>query len=124
MSPARRVLSVDDDPGVASTLEEALGDLGYATRIAGTGPDALHLVPEFRLDVVLLDLAMPGMSGDGVLERLHQTDPDLPVIMVTANTDLKLAQRTLAQGALDYIVKPFDLERLAAVLEAALAYRD
>ena len=88
--------------------------------MALSGPDALARFPEFRPDIVLLDLAMPRMPGVVVLERLRQLDPRLPVIMVTANADVELAKRTLALGAFDYIMKPFELDHLATVLEAAL----
>jgi DNA-binding response OmpR family regulator len=121
-SPAR-VLIVDDDPQIVEVLEELLAELGYDRQSAGTGPEALRLVPEFRPDVVLLDLGLPDMPGQVVLERLRGTDPGLPVVMLTGNTDTELARRTLAQGAFDYVEKPFSLTRLEQVLAAALAYR-
>jgi DNA-binding NtrC family response regulator len=61
------------------------------------------------------------MSGEIVLEHLRVTHPHVPVIMVTGNADLEVAQRTLDQGAFDYIAKPFDLVRLRQVLDAAMA---
>jgi two-component system, NtrC family, C4-dicarboxylate transport response regulator DctD len=64
------------------------------------------------------------MPGDLVLARLQEVNPLLPVVMITGNIDPELARRTLEQGAFDYIAKPFKLERLAEVLEAALAYRE
>ena len=86
-------------------------------------PSALAIVPTYRPDVVLLDLAMPELPGDVVLERLKAADPGLPVIIVTGETDSERAQATLAGGAFDYVAKPFDLERLAQVLAAAVVYR-
>jgi CheY-like chemotaxis protein len=100
-----------------------LAVLGYATRSAVTGPDALRFVPEFQPDVVLLDLGLPDMPGDVVLERLRRADPRLPVVMVTGNENPEVARRTLALGAFDYVAKPFNLTRLEQVLEAALAHR-
>jgi DNA-binding response OmpR family regulator len=117
------VLIVDDDPQIVKVLEELLAELGYDRQSAETGPEALRLVPEFRPDVVLLDLGLPDMPGQVVLERLRGTDPGLPVVMLTGNTDTELARRTLAQGAFDYVEKPFSLTRLEQVLAAALAYR-
>jgi DNA-binding NtrC family response regulator len=118
-----RVLVVDDEPYVAAMLEETLGYLGYAVAVAPTGEDALRALPAFRPDVVLLDFTLLGMSGEMVLQRLRVIDPHLPVIMVTGNADVKVAARTLAQGAFDYIAKPFDLARLTQVLEVAMASR-
>jgi DNA-binding NtrC family response regulator len=118
-----RVLIVEDEEQVAALLEDAVAEFGYGVRVAPTGVEALRLVPEFRPDVVLLDLALPEMSGDTVLQRLRQSDPHLPVIMVTGNTDMDVARRMLSLGAFDYVAKPFDLSRLGRMLEAALIYR-
>jgi CheY-like chemotaxis protein len=120
--PSTRVLVVEDEAEVAAVLCDALVDLGYTVRWAADGVAALALVPTFRPDVVLPDLAMPEIPGD-VLERLHETDPALPVIVVTGNVDVDRARTTLADGAFDYVSKPFDLEHLARVLAAAVVYR-
>jgi DNA-binding NtrC family response regulator len=122
-SPLARVLVVEDEPRVAAVLRDALTDLGYAVTVAVNGAEALGFVPVDRPDVVLLDLAMPDMSGEIVLERLRQADPHLPVIVVTGNIDVEVARSTLAHGAFDYVVKPFDVERLAHIVAAAVVYR-
>ena len=121
--PIVRVLVVEDERDVAAVLHDALVDLGYTVGLAEGGAAALAIVPAFRPDVVLLDLAMPEMPGEVVLERLREADPALPVIIVTGNPDIERARSTLAQGAFDYVAKPFDLERLAHVLAAAVVYR-
>jgi DNA-binding NtrC family response regulator len=121
--PIARVLVVEDERDVAAVLHDALIDLGYAVRLAGDGAAALAIAPAYRPDVVLLDLSMPEMPGDVVLERLHEADPALPVIVVTGNADLERARATLARGAFDYVAKPFDLETLARILAAAVVYR-
>jgi DNA-binding NtrC family response regulator len=119
-----RVLVVDDEPDIAAVLRDALIDLGYAVGLAGDGEAALAIVPVYRPDVVLLDLTMPGgLPGDVVLERLRETDPTLPVIIVTGNADVERARSTLAARAFDYVAKPFDLEILARILAAAIVYR-
>jgi DNA-binding NtrC family response regulator len=122
LSPAR-VLVVEDEAEVAAVLCDALNDLGYAVALAVDGTEALRLVPLYRPDVVLLDLALPNMPGDIVLGQLPLADPNLPVIIVTGNADIELARATLARGAFDYVAKPFDLEILARILAAALVYR-
>jgi DNA-binding response OmpR family regulator len=118
-----RVLIVDDEPHVAAMLEEAVTTFGYAAHVAPNGQEALRVAAEFHPDVVLLDLTLPDISGDVVLGQLREAQPELPIIMVTGNSDVDRARRTLAQGAFDYIAKPFDLTRLAQVLEAAIAHR-
>ena len=123
MSSLGRVLIVEDEPSVVALLEDMVSFLGYTLAVAMTGRDALHAVPEFRPDVVLLDLMLPDTRGDAVLVNLRDSEPHLPVIVVTGNTDTELAKQTLAQGAFDYVRKPFDLTRLGHVLEAAIASR-
>jgi two-component system KDP operon response regulator KdpE len=122
-SSLARVLVVEDEPHVAAVLHDALIDLGYAVQVAVNGAEALRLVALYQPDVVLLDLAMPNVSGDVVLERLRDTDPTLPVIVVTGNADADRARATLDRGAFDYVSKPFDLEILARILAAAVIYR-
>jgi two-component system response regulator AtoC len=123
MTALGRVLIVEDEAQVAALLSETLSHLGYTPEVATTGTDALRLLDTFEPDVVLLDLALPEMPGEAVLDHVRQTKPGLPVIMVTGNADAELARRTLARGAFDYVTKPFNLEQLSRVLEAALAYR-
>jgi DNA-binding response OmpR family regulator len=121
--PPGRVLVVDDEDHVASMLKEAVRYFGYAVELALSGEEALQAFPVFQPDVVLLDFTLPGMSGAMTLESLHALDPQVPVIMLTGNTDVEVARRLLDQGAFDYIAKPFQLERLRHVLEAAMASR-
>jgi FixJ family two-component response regulator len=117
-----RVLVVEDELPVAATLHDMLVELGYGVKIAVTGEEAFGLAPIYRPDVVLLDLNLPGLTGDKVLERLNRNQPAFAVIMVTGSGDLELARRTLAQGAFDYIAKPVEMARLAQVLEAAMTF--
>jgi two-component system C4-dicarboxylate transport response regulator DctD len=119
----RRVLIVDDEPQMAAMLQEAVSSLGYSVLVAATGPDAIQAVLEFQPDVVLLDITLPGIPGDLVLECLHGGDPDLPIVMLTGNTDPNLVVYTLARGAFDYIAKPFNVTRLCQAIETALASR-
>lgn len=122
-SSLARVLVVEDEARVAAVLRDTLVDLGYTVKIAVNGAEALGLVSVYQPDAVLLDLAMPGMPGEVVLERLRQAHPHLPVVVVTGNLDADIARGTLTTGAFDYVSKPFDLEHLARVVAAAVAYR-
>jgi CheY-like chemotaxis protein len=115
-----RVLVVDDEPQVGQLLRELLGELGYTVKTAIRGDEALQLVPVFQPDAILLDLQMPGMSGVQVLDRLRRDHHDIPVIILTANTDVDVARGTLTRGAFDYLRKPFDLDVLSRTVAAAV----
>jgi DNA-binding NtrC family response regulator len=114
------VLLIDDDPEVLDVLEECVGTIGYATVTAQTGATGLAAVGAAPPDVVLLDIAMPGtLGGVDTLRAIKRSWPDLPVIMVTANTDEALATATLREGVFDYVMKPVQITRLREVLAAA-----
>ena len=119
---AFRVLIVDDEPAVAHALRDYLADDGHDVEVALSGAEAVERVTRQRADLVLLDITMPGMSGLEVLQRIKAIDDTIPVVMATANADEGLAQSTLALGAFDYLMKPFEFARLAETIAAARAY--
>ena len=116
------MLIVDDEAAIRDVLTEYFVELGYLVTTAASGPEALAAFDRGRPDVVILDIRMPGMGGFHVLERMRETNPDVAIIMVTANEDLTLARQTLAIGAFDYVAKPFDYEHLHRIVEAAVLY--
>ena len=117
-----KILVVDDEPEVRQLLGDFLAGRGYEVLVAATGMEALDAVEARRPDVVLLDVAMPGMDGVETLRRIVAADPPIPVIMITANADIGLTSKLLAMGAADYIPKPFDLDYLEqAVIQCAAA---
>jgi CheY-like chemotaxis protein len=118
-----RVLIIEDEPQVADMIRDVLTSLGYESACSPHGRDALRRVAIYRPDVALLDMTMPGLSGIEVLDALRRDHPRIPVVMVTANQDEEAARLTLAMGAFDYVRKPFDVDVLARVLQAALVYR-
>ena len=121
MTSLGRVLVVDDEQEVRALLQEIVAEMGYAVRGAPGGAEALETIAVFEPDVVLLDLQMPGMSGVEVLDRVRAQYPSVRVIIVTANEDLDVALRTLANGAIDYIRKPFTLDAVERSIGAAVA---
>jgi DNA-binding NtrC family response regulator len=121
-SPAR-VLVVDDEPQVTEMLRVAVTSFGHVVHTAATADEGLRALPVFRPDAVLLDLTLVGISGEILLEYLRAIEPALPVIIVTGNADEAVANRLLAQGAFDYVVKPVDLVRLSRILQSALQRR-
>lgn len=110
------ILIVDDDEAVGDLLEEILKGEGYAVRRAYSGTEALLAVNAERPDLILLDLMLPGLSGEEVLPRLG----NIPVIVLSAKaaTDSKVA--LLMGGAQDYITKPFETPELLARVSVAL----
>jgi DNA-binding response OmpR family regulator len=125
MGRGETLLVVDDDPDNRDLLSRRLDREGWATRQAESGEQALEVVRAGGIDLVLLDLMMPGMSGLDVLEALRRTRSaaDLPVIMVTASADSEDVVKALGQGANDYVTKPVDLPVAVARIEAALRTR-
>jgi DNA-binding response OmpR family regulator len=117
-----RILVVEDDPGIASGLERALTNAGYAVLRAGTGTEAIKVVESQRPppDLVLLDLGLPDVDGFDVCRRLVELQPSLPIIVVTARTDELDVVAGLDAGAVDYVTKPFRLAELLARLRAHL----
>lgn len=116
------ILIVDDEPFNVDYLEQELEDLGYATLSAGNGLDALEIIASQETDLVLLDIMMPGMDGFGVLERL-KADPEhqhLPVVVISALSDMASVVRGIQLGAEDYLPKPFDDFLLRARISSAL----
>jgi CheY-like chemotaxis protein len=103
---------VDDEPEVRQVLHEFLVSRGYDVSVASDGVEALGVLQTVKPDLVLLDVAMPGMDGVETLKRIVALNPSLPVIMVTANADIGVTSKLLALGAVDYVPKPFDLEYL------------
>jgi DNA-binding response OmpR family regulator len=111
------VLVVDDDPGIRTSLRLALEDEHYTVFEAGTGEHALDLVRDEPPDVVLLDLMLPGMDGFECCRQIRETS-EVPVIVVSARSDVADVVDGLEAGADDYVTKPFAVRELFARLRA------
>ena len=119
-----KVMVVDDEPDVRQLLGDFLGSRGYEVFLAADGLAAVSQLDVYKPDLVLLDVAMPGMDGVETLRQISTIAPATRVIMVTANTDISLTSRLLALGAVDYIPKPFDLDYLEQAVTIQLASQD
>ena len=115
------ILVVEDEASVAELIAETLIQRGHEARLAVSATHALMLVDTERPDVILLDINLPDSAGTLTLARLRALRPDVPIIMLTANTDDELARATFRRGAFDYISKPFNIDHLVHVVETALA---
>ena len=117
-TPATNLLLVEDDRKLVRALERGLAREGYAVDIAYTGEEALELVSSRTYDAVVLDVMLPGADGFEVCEALRQQQRMLPVLMLTARSEVADRIRGLDAGADDYLVKPFDFGELLARLRA------
>jgi DNA-binding response OmpR family regulator len=115
------ILIVEDESSVAELIAETLIQRGHEARVAVSAAHASMLVSTERPDVILLDINLPDSAGTLTLGRLRELRPDVPIIMLTANTDDELARATFRRGAFDYISKPFNIDHLVRVVEIALA---
>jgi adenylate cyclase len=119
------LLVVDDDEGNRDVLGRVLQSKGYRVLLAASGPEALEFVDSQPVDLVLLDIMMPGVSGLDVLTALRERQPreKLPVIMATAKDQAKDVVDALRMGANDYVTKPLDFPVVMARIEAQLSLK-
>ena len=117
------VLIVDDEEALVRSLSYALRAEGMRISAANSGEAALELLSgeHTDIDIVLLDLGLPGIDGIATLEGLRQRHAHLPVIMISAHGDTRAAVQAVKSGATDYLTKPFELDELLAVIATTLA---
>lgn len=114
------ILIVEDDNEINHMLSALLQSGGYMTQSAYSGTEALLYLEKQEARAVILDLMLPGMTGEELLQKIKERDPALPVIVASAREDVQTRVELLRAGADDYIVKPFDTEELLERLEVAL----
>jgi len=119
----RRILIVDDDPLLLQFLNEVIGHAGYETATASSGEEALQQIAAREPDMALLDITMPGMTGLELARHLknHTT---VPFMFLSAIGDSESTRQAAAYGAVGYLIKPVDAERLMPAFEAGLARAD
>jgi DNA-binding response OmpR family regulator len=114
------ILVIEDEPGIVDFLERGLAAHGFDVSSASDGEQGLHRALAQDIDLVVLDMMLPGRSGLEVLDQLRQNKPALPVIVLTAMDAVEHRVAGLDAGAVDYLVKPFSLSELAARIRAQL----
>jgi DNA-binding NtrC family response regulator len=107
-----RILVVDDESSQRELIGGFLRKQGHEVFLAGSGAEALARVRETRVDLVLSDFRMPGMSGIELLRAVKAVNPEIPFILVTAYGTVETAVQAMQEGAADYLTKPLDLEEL------------
>ena len=114
-----KVLLVDDEAEFIGTLGKRLARRGITVHLANSGPEALEAIQAQELDVVVLDVKMPGMDGIETLERIKALKPCLEVVMLTAHANVEVAMRGMELGAFDYLMKPVELDDLLYKIQDA-----
>lgn len=122
--PDFKLMLVDDEERFLTTTQKILSRRGYNVITAGGGREALEKLNEHNIHVVILDVKMPGMDGVTVLKEMKKLFPLVEVIMLTGNATVESAIEGLKSGALDYLMKPCDIEELAAKVEEAYDRRE
>ncbi|HUV37318.1 MAG TPA: sigma-54 dependent transcriptional regulator [Patescibacteria group bacterium] len=109
---SKRVLIVDDEESIRNSLEKLLAYEKYKAYTAADGKSGLETIADERIDIVLLDIKMPGMDGLEVLQKIKEVRSDLPVVIISGHGTISTAVEATKLGAFDFIEKPIDLERL------------
>src|SRR6266478_8020755 len=119
-SKAPRILIVDDDSGQRSLLDSFLRSQGFDTVPVSSGERALEVLRTEPISMMISDVRMPGMSGLETLRHARQEHAALPVLLVTAFTDIREAVGAMRDGAVNYLGKPIDLDELLANVQQAI----
>jgi len=117
-----KILIVEDEQQIARVLQLELGFEGYETAIAHTGTDGLLKFHEDEYDLVLLDVMLPELNGLEVLKRIRKHNETVPVLLLTAKSNIEDKVTGLDYGANDYITKPFEFDELLARIRVALRF--
>jgi DNA-binding NtrC family response regulator len=118
-----RLLLVDDEIELLESLQTVLERRGMIVTTAENGEQALAVLRDTPIDVTVLDVKMPGMDGLEVLRRVKQDNPFMEVILLTGHPTIESAMKGIKQGACEYVVKPPDVEKLAATIRNAYEHR-
>ncbi|MGC4067798.1 MAG: sigma-54 dependent transcriptional regulator [Polyangiaceae bacterium] len=120
----KQILVVDDEPNLRRVLSALLARDGYDVETAEDGAQALEVLAEHHIDMVITDLRMPRVDGMELLRQALTMDPELPVVIITAHGTVDNAVEALKTGAFDYITKPFDQTEVRTIVKKALRTRD
>src|SRR5690554_445101 len=122
MQKPNRVWIIDDDRSIRWVLEKALQQANIDTRVFDSGDSALNQLNRETPDAIISDIRMPGIDGLALLSNLHANHPQIPIIIMTAHSDLDSAVAAYQGGAFEYLPKPFDVDDAVAVTQRALAH--
>ena len=123
MNKAIKILVVDDEKSIRDGCHRVLTGKGYDVSTAENGQQALDLLTKEAVDIILLDLKMPVMNGEEVLEKSHDQYPDIPVIIITGHGTVDTAVECMKKGAYDFITKPFQIDEFLLTIKRAAERR-
>jgi DNA-binding NtrC family response regulator len=120
MPKAAHILLIEDDTSLAANLCDVLREDGFKVTICHRGDEGLRRAGQAECEVVLTDLRLPGLGGLELVRQLHETQPRLPVVLMTAHGTIETAIEATKLGAYDYLQKPFEMPELITVLHRAV----
>ena len=120
MTHHAQILLIDDNPEVSRSLCDLLSQDGYRVKRTQSGEEAFQLLKKIKFDLIISDLLLPGVSGIDILKQVKVDAPETSVILITGNASAETAVEAMKEGALDYISKPFNFERLRIQVTKAL----
>lgn len=120
MNPPSLVSIVDDDESVRESLPDLLKELGYASQTFSSAEEFIAANAALHTRCLILDIAMPGMSGPELQQELKRRRINVPIIFITARRDETVRKRLIEQGAVGYLIKPFSDDALLEALNSAL----
>ena len=123
MKDPARILVVDDEPKICQVLSAVLRKDGYDVQVSRDGEEALSLLEQNPVDLLITDVVMNNVGGVDLLQRVQSASPQTPVVMMTAYGTIKSAVDAIKLGAFDYLAKPFDMEQMKSVVRKALSQR-
>jgi len=118
-----RILVIDDDPGFSEVVQLLLAGEGYRTEMTGTVRDGVRAIHGGAVDLVITDLKLPDATGLDAIRSLREIDRELPIILMTSYSSVESAVEALRNGAVDYIIKPFDNDDFLHAVARALNER-
>ena len=116
------ILIVDDEPGVRTALSGVLRDEGYTVEAVASGEACLERVTRAGVDLIVLDVWLPGMDGLATLARLRERQVDAQVVLISGHGNIESAVRAIKMGAFDFVEKPLSLEKTLLVVERTLEH--
>lgn len=120
----RTILIADDEKNIRNGLQLALEDEGYSILLASDGKEAWNLITENNVDMLITDLRMPHMSGQELLKRVSSNYPTMPVVILTGHGTIEAAVEAMRNGAVDFMTKPLNLDRLFLLIRRAFSNLD
>ena len=117
------ILIIDDEPGIREGCRRALAPQGFSVQTAENGDEGLQKIQAGGIDLALIDVMMPGISGLELIARIHQHDPEIVCIIITGYATVELAVAALKQGAYDFLTKPFTTDDLTLVVNQGVERR-